>query len=56
MLNGAKDEVEITAKVGDTAYLTEYNGKTCTAIFSFFTGVYYVDDVYGVVKDDKEQR
>ena len=24
----------------------------CTAIFNFFTGRYYVDDLYGVVKED----
>lgn len=55
-LGGARDEVEITAKVGDNNYLAEYNGKTCTAIFNGFTGAYYVDDVYGVVKNNKEQR
>ena len=26
----------------------EYNGVRCMAIFNFFTGAYYVDDVYGV--------
>ena len=43
-------EAEIIKSIGDNLYLAEYNGVTCTAIFNFFTGCYYVDDVYGVVK------
>ena len=31
--------------------LAEVNGVRCTAIFNFFTGAYYVDDVYGIVKE-----
>ncbi len=26
----------------------EVNGVKCTAIFNFFTGHYYVDDMYGI--------
>ena len=44
-------EATIIEKTGDNVYLAEYNGVKCTAIFNFFTGYYYVDDVYGVVKD-----
>jgi hypothetical protein len=40
----------ILEKTGDNQYLAEYNGVKCTAIFNVFTGYYYVDDVYGVVK------
>jgi len=43
-------EAEIIKSIGDNLYLAKYNGVTCTAIFNFFTGRYYVDDVYGVVK------
>jgi len=46
-------EAEIIRKIGDNLYLAEYNGVRCTAIFNFFTGRYYVDDVYGIV--DAEQ-
>ena len=42
-------EVEILKSIGDNLYLAEYNGIKCTAIFNFFTGYYYVDDVYGLV-------
>jgi len=42
-------EAEIIECIGDNQYLAEYNGVRCTAIFNFFTGRYYVDDVYGIV-------
>lgn len=41
-------EAEIIEKIGDNLYLAEVNGVRCTAIFNFFTGAYYVDDVYGI--------
>lgn len=41
-------EAEIIEQIGDNLYLAEVNGVRCTAIFNFFTGAYYVDDVYGV--------
>ena len=44
-------EAEIIERIGNNLYLAEYNGVRCTAIFNFFTGRYYVDDVYGVVKE-----
>ena len=44
-------EAEIIECIGDNLYLAEVNGIRCTAIFNFFTGAYYVDDVYGVVKE-----
>ncbi len=44
-------DAEIIERIGDNLYLAEVNGVRCTAIFNFFTGYYYVDDVYGVVKE-----
>jgi hypothetical protein len=43
-------EAEIIKSIGDNLYLAEYNRVKCTAIYNFFTGYYYVDDVYGVVE------
>ena len=43
-------EAEIVRQIGDNMYLVEVNGVRCTAIFNFFTGAYYVDDVYGIQK------
>ena len=45
-------EAEIIKQIGDNLYLAEVNGIQCTAIFNSFTGAYYVDDVYGIWKED----
>lgn len=45
----AQAEVTILEKTGDNQYVAEYNGTRCTAIFNPFVGLYYVDDVYGVI-------
>lgn len=47
-------EAEIIKQIGDNLYLTEYNGIHCTAIFNFFAGGYFVDDVYGILENDME--
>ena len=44
-------KVEIIKSIGDNLYLAEYRGVRCTAIFNFFDGHYYVDDVYGIVAE-----
>lgn len=44
-------EAEIIESIGDNLYLAEYCGIRCTAIFNFFDGHYYVDDVYGIVHE-----
>ncbi len=44
-------EAEIIRQIGDNLYLAEVNGIHCTAIFNFFTGAYYVDDVYGIFRE-----
>ncbi len=45
-------EAEIIGSIGDNLYLAEYNGIRCTAIFNPFAGRYFVDDVYGIVKEN----
>lgn len=42
--------VEILRREGDH-YIALYNGHQCTAIFNFFVGAYFVDDVYGVIDE-----
>ena len=44
-------EAEIVRKIGNNMYLAEVSGVRCTAIFNFFTGAYYIDDVYGIVSE-----
>lgn len=46
-------DCEIVEKVGDNQYIAEYRGIRCTAIFNPFTGLYYVDDIYGIVGEQK---
>lgn len=48
----AVKEVEIIEKRGDNEYLAKVGDVVCTAIFNPFVGLYYVDDVYGVVKSN----
>lgn len=45
-------EVEIIEKRGDNDYLAKVGDVICTAIYNPFVGLYYVDDVYGVVRRD----
>ena len=45
-------EAEIIRQIGDNLYLAEVSGVRCTAIFNYFTGAYYVDDVYGIKADE----
>ena len=47
----AQDEVAILHENGCNDVIAEYKGKRCTAIFNPFSGLYYVDDVYGVLPD-----
>lgn len=41
-------KAEIIKRIGDNLYLAKVNGFQCTAIFNFFTGAYYIDNVYGI--------
>jgi len=50
---GTLAEATIIERLGDNSYLAEYDGVRCTAIFNPFVGRYYVDDLYGVVRDAK---
>ena len=44
-------EATIIKRLGDNDYLADYNGVKCHAIFNPFVGQYYVDDIYGVIKE-----
>lgn len=45
-------EAEIIQQIEDNLYLAIYNGVRCTAIFNYFIGRYFVDDVYGIWAND----
>ena len=40
-------EITVLEKVGDTDYIADYKGVKCHALFNWFVGAYFVDDVYG---------
>ena len=51
-LNGRLAEATILERVGDNQYIADYNGVKCAAIFITVVGRYFVDDMYGVIKED----
>ena len=55
-LNGELREATIVEMVGENAYIAEYNGKRCTAIYNPFVNQFYVDDKYGVLPDQKPKK
>ena len=48
-------EATILKRIGDNQFIADYNGVKCTAIFNAFVGRYYVDDIYGVIKEPARQ-
>ena len=52
-LNGEMREATILEKLGDNDYLAEYDGVKCHAIFNPFIGNYFVDDIYGVIENNR---
>jgi len=46
-----QDEVTILHEKGNNDVIAEYDSKRCTAIFNPFVGLFYVDDIYGVLPD-----
>ena len=49
-----KDEVTILHERGNNDVIAEYRGKRCTAILNIFVGMFYVDDIYGVLSDQNK--
>jgi hypothetical protein len=47
----AQDEVTILHERNSNDVVAEYKGIRCTAIFNPFVGLFYVDDLYGVLPD-----
>ena len=52
MSTNTVQEVDLINKTGDNTYLVlTSQGVLCNAIFNVFRGLYYADDIYGVVKN-----
>ena len=53
-LDGKMDEITIlgeTMQGQQKVFIVDCNGIRCTAIFNCFTGTYYADDKFGVIKN-----
>ena len=55
-VHSLKDQGEVTIlhENGPNDVIAEYQGKRCTAIYNPFVGLYYVDDIYGVLSDQNK--
>ena len=51
-LNGKMDEITILEQVGDNDYIVDYMGVKCHALFNWFNGTSYADDIYTIVKEN----
>ena len=52
-LDGKMFEITIlgeTMQGQQKVFIVDYNGIRCTAIFNCFTGTYYADDKFGIIK------
>ena len=52
-LDGKMDEITIlgeTMQGQQKVFIVDCNGIRCTAIFNCFTGSYYADDKFGIIK------
>ena len=45
------DEAEIIEIKDNNNVIAKYKGIKCTAIFNHFVGRYFIDDIYGIIKD-----
>lgn len=50
-LNGELCEATILERLGANDYLAEYDGVRCHAIYNPLVNKFYVDDMYGVIRD-----
>ena len=49
-----EDEVTILHENGPNDVVAEYKGVRYTAIFNVFSGMYYVDDLYGMLPNQHQ--
>jgi hypothetical protein len=47
----AQDEVLILHENGNNDVVVAYNGNRYTAVYNVFVGLYYVDDIYGLLRN-----
>lgn len=51
-LKGAMAEISVLKILGNNDFIVDYRGIKCHAIFNWFVGQYYADDLYAVIKEE----
>ena len=51
-LDGQMDEITVLKELGNNSYLVDYRGVKCSAIFNWYNGTWYADDVYGRLNEN----
>ena len=51
-LDGETKEITVLQQLDNVNYIVEYNGVKCSAIFNWYSCSFYVDDKYGIIKED----
>lgn len=55
-LDGAMGKITVLENKDNTNYIVDYNGVKCTAIFNWAICSFFVDDIYGIIKEDKKWK
>ena len=55
-LDGGMAEVTILDKPNENEnrYIVDYGGVKCFALFNWFVCEFYVDDIYGIIREDQK--
>jgi hypothetical protein len=48
-LDGEMDTVQLLETDGNGHYIVDYKGTVCKAIFNWFDGTLYADDLYAIL-------
>lgn len=51
-LDGKMDEIIVLQEIGNNSYMVDYRGVKCSAIFNWYNGTWYADDVYGRLNEN----
>lgn len=56
MIYSSEEQAEVTIlhHKNNNDVIAEYNGIRCTAVYNPFTGLFYVDDIFGVLKNQNQ--
>ena len=53
-LNGKMDEIIVLEDLGNNDYIVDYKGVKCHALFNWFVCEFYADNIYRIVREDKD--